>query len=197
MAAKKKQAPPLVDERLLSALTHRTRVHALSVLNQRVASPKELAEELGEDVSAVGHHIKELRELGLIELVEEKRRRGATEHFYRATVRQFLDGRAWKQVPEKDRPAITVEILRLISGDLSRAMVAGTIDEMDDNHLSRTPLILDTEGWGESVSLLEDTLNGLFVIHEKSAERLTESGEEGMPVKVAILHFKSPGRKGK
>ncbi len=37
------------------------------------------------DVSHLAYHIRVLRQLGFIELVETRQRRGALEHFYRAT----------------------------------------------------------------------------------------------------------------
>jgi DNA-binding transcriptional ArsR family regulator len=75
-----------VDPRLIKALGHPVRVRALAILNERVASPSELAEELGEALGNVAYHVKVLEENGAIELVRTAPVRGALEHFYRASI---------------------------------------------------------------------------------------------------------------
>ena len=59
------------DAVLLKALSHPVRARALTALNQRVASPSELAEEQGEAVGYVAYHVRVLHELGMIEQVED------------------------------------------------------------------------------------------------------------------------------
>jgi len=48
-----------------------------------LAGPKEIAQEIDEDVSLVSYHVKALAKLDFVEVVREVKRRGATEHFYR------------------------------------------------------------------------------------------------------------------
>jgi DNA-binding transcriptional ArsR family regulator len=76
-----------IDLRLVKALTHDLRVQILEILNERIASPKELAAELGEGLPQVSYHVNVLREYDCIELVSTAPRRGATEHYYRANSR--------------------------------------------------------------------------------------------------------------
>src|SRR5882724_10397813 len=76
---------------LVAVASHPLRGRCLTILNEHVASPKELAEVLGEpDVSRVAYHVKVLKEMGKIELVDTAQRRGATEHFYRCVERPYL-----------------------------------------------------------------------------------------------------------
>ena len=49
------------------------------------ASAVELAERLGESRQRINYHLRELEKGGLVELVEERRRRGCTERIVRAT----------------------------------------------------------------------------------------------------------------
>src|SRR3954466_7830113 len=65
------------DRRLIKALGHPVREHILAVLNERIASAREIGEEIGGDVSSFYHHIEELEKLECIERVATKRRRGA------------------------------------------------------------------------------------------------------------------------
>jgi len=193
VSAKQQQRPRLFDERLVTAFSHETRAHALGVFAVRPASTKELAEELGQSVSAVWYHVDKLLKLGCIEQVETKQRRGANERFFRATVPHFFDDEMWEGIPKPKRLPIVTGILRLIAGDLDEAMRGDTVDTVD-NHLSRSLLNLDGDGWMESKLLLDGTLECLLEIREKSTMRMAESGEASMRVAVAIMQFELPPR---
>jgi DNA-binding transcriptional ArsR family regulator len=73
------------DPRLEKALAHPLRAKALPLFGERPMSPNEVAKRLDVDVASLAYHVRMLRKLGCIELVETKQRRGAIEHFYRAT----------------------------------------------------------------------------------------------------------------
>jgi DNA-binding transcriptional ArsR family regulator len=92
------------DAVLLKALSHPVRARALTALSQRVASPSELAHEQGETVGYVAYHVRVLHELGMIELVNTRQVRGATQHFYRSTAQPYvgnvsldLDEEGWRE----------------------------------------------------------------------------------------------------
>lgn len=88
---------------LARANTHPLRISILEVLaldGGRTLSPSDLSYELGVPLSNVNYHVTELARTGLLELVGERRVRGATEHFYRiakgpdpAKVREVRKGR--------------------------------------------------------------------------------------------------------
>ena len=67
---------------MVKALAHPLRVRVLEALEDRTASPSELADELGANLSLLSYHVRKLEELGMIELVRKAPRRGAIEHFY-------------------------------------------------------------------------------------------------------------------
>jgi DNA-binding transcriptional ArsR family regulator len=76
-----------LDERLAKALSHRLRVQILQRLTEHgAASPSELADVLEEPLGNISYHMRVLRELDCLEFVRTEPRRGALEHFYRATV---------------------------------------------------------------------------------------------------------------
>jgi predicted transcriptional regulator len=73
-------------ELLARANTHPLRVSILEVLSLdggRTLSPKDLSLELQAPLSTVNYHVTELRNTGLLEVVDERQVRGAIEHFYR------------------------------------------------------------------------------------------------------------------
>lgn len=195
MPAPPKAKPTLVDDRLVTALSHETRAHALTVFTERPASTKEIAEELGQSVSAVWYHVDRLRRLGCIEQVETRQRRGAHERFFRATVRHYFDDAVWEGIPQQRRLVITMGILSSISRDVSEATEKGTADTVD-NHLSRTLLMLDRGGWGEANALLDETLEGLLSIRERAALRLGQTDERPIRTSVSLMQFELPPTSG-
>lgn len=185
--------PRLINDKLVTAMGHPTRVHAVMVLNQRTASPSELARELNRSVRHVSYHLDVLEKLGSIELVKRKPAGGGRvmESFYRATERSWFDREAWEQVEDdKTRIGVTMPILSLISEDVADAMLANTF-EAKDNHVSRTPMDLDDDGWEEVVTLLNATLDELIEIQTRVNDRLAPETETKL-TKVEIIQFQSP-----
>jgi DNA-binding transcriptional ArsR family regulator len=195
LAARPGALPPhLLNPQFVKALAHSTRVHIMSVTNARIATPKELATELGETVNNVTYHINVLKRLGCIELAEEREVQGGrvVEHFYRAVKLQYFDAEGWERLNPHEKLGVVMPILRLISVDLNEAMAKGTYLEPDDNHLSRTPLVVDELGRLEVNEILDRALHELLEVRERSAERIAGSDAEIHVNKVAILHFRSP-----
>ncbi len=188
-----RQQPRLINDKLVTAMGHPTRVHAVMVLNQRTASPSELAKELNRSVRHVAYHVEVLEKLGSVELVKKEPAGGGrvVESFYRATERSWFDREAWEQVEDdKTRIGVTMPILSLMSEDIAQAMIGNTFEDKD-NHVSRTPMAVDDEGWEEVVSLLSETLEGLIDIQTRVNDRIGPETETKM-TKVEIIQFRSP-----
>lgn len=181
-----------VEQIVAKAFAHPLRVQILIILNERVASPNLLAQELDQSLNLVAYHVRVLEKYDCIELVDTKQRRGATEHFYRATRRQFLTDSEWARMPESLRPGLSGAMLKSVFDDIEEAVNAGTFDEKEDRHLSRTPMVVDKQGWEEVAGVLSETLDRVLQIQSESQARLAKSGEDGMLSKVEIMHFRSP-----
>jgi DNA-binding transcriptional ArsR family regulator len=186
------QQAVLVDPRLAKALSHPMRAHILGILNERVASPNEIAEMLEERLPNVSYHVRALLDLGCVELVRTAQRRGAIEHYYRALVRPFFSDRDWKRLPRSGRQAISDVALKMIWEDVSKAIKGDTFEARPDRYLTRSPLVLDEQGWGELNDVLAGVLEDAVRIAGKSANRLAKSGEDGVPTKLVLMHFESP-----
>jgi DNA-binding transcriptional ArsR family regulator len=183
----------VVDRRLAKALSHPLRAHVLTILNERVASPNEIANELEEPLGNVSYHVKTLAEMGCIELVRTEPRRGAIEHFYRAVIRPFFSDKDWKRLPASARQGISDATLQLIWEDTSDALTAGTFDNRHDRHLSRNPLVLDDQGWEQVNQLLIEMMDRVVEIETESAKRLAGDGQPGFNTKMVLMHFESSG----
>jgi DNA-binding transcriptional ArsR family regulator len=182
----------VVDTRLAKALSHPLRARILVILNEQVASPNEIAEMLDERLPNVSYHARALLDLGCTELVRTAQRRGAIEHYYRAVTRPFFSDRDWKRLPRSGRQAIADVGLQLIWNDVSGAIKAGTFEARPDRHLSRSPLRVDEQGWGELRDVLNGALDEAERIVERSRSRLAKSAEPGIPTRLVLMHFESP-----
>jgi DNA-binding transcriptional ArsR family regulator len=187
---KRHPAPKLIDPQLLRAETHPIRVQILSILGEGPNSPARMQRRM-ENVSLnlVSYHIKELVKFGCIELIRKETRNGATEHVYRTVQRPFFDADQWEAVDPNLRQPITATILQMVSDETGRSLAEGRFDERTDNHLSRSPVELDEEGWKEVVDVLEVALGGVLEAHARSAERAQLSGEERMVARVVIMQY--------
>lgn len=178
-----------VDQKLVKALAHPLRVEILTILNERMASPNELSKELDEGLSQVSYHVKVLKDFDTIEMVKTEPRRGAVEHYYRATARAFFTDSEWKTLPESVKPGVSAAAVRMIIEDVLNALKGGTFDARDDRHVSWTPGVVDQQGWEESVDLVTETLEQIIKIHAASSKRLAKSGEEGIPATTVLMNF--------
>jgi len=199
----KAKAKTGVDQRLVKALAHPLRVQILMILNERMASPNELSKELEEGLSQVSYHVKVLKDFECIEMVKTEPRRGAVEHYYRATARAFLSDSDWAHLPNSVKPGVSTSVLQMAMDDVIGALQDGAFDSRNDRHLSWTPGVVDEQGWSEMADLLAETLDQAMKIQSKSATRLAKTGEDGIPATVVIMHFEgvepppAPGQKPK
>src|SRR6185503_14670641 len=159
-----KQKKDGVEQIVAKAFAHPLRVQILIILNERVASPNLLAQELDQSLNLVAYHVRVLEKYDCIELVDTKQRRGATEHFYRATRRQFLSSDEWARMPEVLRPAVSGAVLQAIFGDIEEAVSSRTMNAVDEFHVTRTPMIVDKQAFEEVTKLLDKTYDSLLEI---------------------------------
>ena len=159
------------DPRLVKALAHPLRVQILGVLEERVASPSDLAEELGAPLGNVSYHVRTLADLGLLKLVRRRTRRGAVEHYYQARARATVSDEAWSQVPSVVRKSMVGVALEQAVEHAIAAAAAGGFDT-DDSSLTRHSLALDETGAREACEALDRLHDELAAIQERSADRL-------------------------
>jgi DNA-binding transcriptional ArsR family regulator len=181
-----------VEQIVAKAFAHPLRVQILIILNEKVASPNMLAQQLEQSLNLVAYHVRVLEKYDCIELVDTKQRRGATEHFYRATRRQFLSDDEWSRLPASLRPGVAGAVLKSVFEDIEGASKAGTLEEVDDLHLSRTPMVLDKQGWTDVSELLQGSLDRLLEIQAEVSARVSKGEEEGVPARVHLMHFRAP-----
>jgi predicted transcriptional regulator len=183
------------DRRLTKALCHPVREHILAVLNERVASAREISDEVGADVSSFYHHIQKLERLKCIERVETKRRRGAKEHFFRAKRTVFFSDEDWQRMPDSLKEDVAVSALQHLFDDVLGALSTGTLNARSDRHVSWSPGSFDAQGWDEVMDLMDRTLAQLGQIQDAAAKRLSEGASPEVSATMAILAFETEARR--
>ncbi len=172
------------EARIAKALAHPLRARILQRLGERVASPGDLAVELDAPLGVVSYHVRMLRDYDCVELVRTEPRRGALQHFYRATARPDLGETNWRTLPNVLRNELLDEKVDGLLGDLNQAAEA---DVLDDAKVDTLQLELDAKGRVKLERLLAKTGEQVHAIQAESRER----GSEGaIAVEVALMHFR-------
>ena len=131
-----------------------------------------------------------LRDIGLIELVETRRRRGAIEHVYRAhAVPRFSDG-AWEGAGAPVRQRVVAAALEQIGEYVGGSAAAGGFDRTDAN-LSRVSLRLDEQGWTELTRAGARWLAETDGIQARALERAGDDGEALLDAGLVLLLFEA------
>lgn len=190
----KEPFPEAIDQRLVRSLAHPLRIQILELLTDHVASPNVLASQLEAGLSDVAYHTRALDRYGALELVDTAQRRGATEHFYKATPGAFMGGPPWRKVPRSMRGGVSGATLQTFLDKAIAALEAGTLDGRDDTVFRWMPLSLDEEGWKEVVSILEEATKQMLASHLRSQDRLSENGGKDMvSTVVGMASFETAG----
>jgi DNA-binding transcriptional ArsR family regulator len=184
--------PNIDDPRYVKALSHPLRVRILALLQERTASPRELAEWLDATLGTVSYHVRTLHDFGLIELVRTSQVRGAIAHHYKAKVRPRVSDEAWASAAPIVKQAAVGAALQTVD-DYARASAAAGGFDRGEAHLSRTNLRLDPKGWQAAAKACEKLLAELTKIEDAAGRRLAKDPHaEGVSdAAVVVLLFEA------
>jgi DNA-binding transcriptional ArsR family regulator len=190
----KRTRSEVIDQRLVKALAHPLRIKILETLTERVASPNRLSGDLDAGLSHVAYHTRALAKCGCLELVDTAQRRGATEHFYKASPHSFIGDRIWRRVPRALLGGVSGATLQSFMDRAVAALEAGTIDGREDTTLYWMPVLLDEQGWDKVTATMEETVNEVLAVQAESRKRLAESkGRDAISAIVGVASFETPG----
>jgi DNA-binding transcriptional ArsR family regulator len=159
------------DPRYVKAMSHPLRVRILALLDERAASPVELAGWLGATLGTTAYHVRTLERMGLIELIRETRVRGAVEHHYRSKERPTVSDEAWEAASPIAKQAAVSASLETIGAYARAASAAGGFDH-GHSHLTRTVLRLDARGLNDLSRACLRILAQVDRIEEAAKERI-------------------------
>jgi DNA-binding transcriptional ArsR family regulator len=177
------------DPRWIRAISHPLRVRLLALLDEQAASPVVLAGKLNQSLGTVSYHVRTLYELGLLDLVSTRQRRGATEHIYRARAHPPFTERSAALETQAGQRTVGAA-LDEIHDHASRSAAAGGFDHADAQFV-RTPLKLDEQGKFELAQATRSWLQKAAGIEREAAERLAQDARAALDVGLVVLFFEA------
>src|SRR3954454_12869390 len=186
---------PAIDQRIMKALSHPLRVRMLTLLNQKVSSPSELAEELDEPLGNVSYHMRFLADLHMVKLVRTEPRRGADGPPSGPPAPPLISDDDWAQLPAALRRSLSDSTLSQIARDLKGADKEGGFDRKNI-HVSRVALTLDEQGWDQLSEILSDVMDRARRLQEQSNKRMKRSDATTIPTALVLMQFEGAGTSG-
>jgi DNA-binding transcriptional ArsR family regulator len=173
------------------ALAHPLRTRILTALEDRTASPSELADELGAPLGVISYHVRRLHALRFLRLVRRVPRRGAVEHYYTTVAGPRITNSAWGSTPTIVKQATISAALAEVGARVNAAAEAGGF-ERGDSHLSRSPVTVDAQGWKELAGELDSFLGRVAKIEAASRKRIAQSDHlDEQRATVVLMLFNS------
>ena len=187
------------DPRYAKALAHPLRIRILAMLAESAASPVQLSGRLDATLGTVAYHVRTLHNLGLVELVDTRQRRGATEHYYRAREQPHFPDDAWSGLAPVAKQRMLSAMLQQVGEYVTASAAAGGFDR-PEAHVTRRPLRLDERGFKELADAAQSWLREAARIEKGAARRLArrDGGKEVAPavdagLVVMVFEGRDPG----
>jgi len=193
-----------LDGVLAKGLAHPTRAEILAFLTeQETASPIEMAKAgVGRDngvgdpkkrkLANVSYHVRVLKKLGLIRLVDSRPVRGSTEHFYEATARMLLTLEEWSKLPREAKNDVSIAAVEETLSLAARAISAGTFDSYNERAVINLGLRLDEEAFIQLGEEMTDFMNRCEQIQGEAVSRVEGNTDKLMHASASLLLYESP-----
>ncbi|MGN6816546.1 MAG: hypothetical protein ACTHK3_10765 [Solirubrobacterales bacterium] len=183
------EKPPA--SRAAALLAHPIRVLALTILVDRVASPAQIAEEIGETVQLVNNHIKVLRDGDAVELMKTVKRGGANEHYYRATRRPELTHDEWLELSDAHKVELLLVGIRNFFAESLASVEAGKMVKDPHIYWWWKAVLLDQEGQEEKKQEQDRHVARLLEIEARANARVVESEgkAQAAPAVLGVMGF--------
>lgn len=179
------------DPRFVKAMNHPLRVRILAMLDERTASPNQLAGWLHASLGTVAYHVRTLEELGMIELVDETRVRGAVEHHYRAKARPTITAEQWNASTPMAKQSAIASSLQVLSTYAQVSAGAGGFDR-EESQLRRALVKVDARGFAQLSRACDKLMAQIERIEATSAERVMRKPETKiMEAGLGVLLFEA------
>jgi DNA-binding transcriptional ArsR family regulator len=182
----------LIDARFAKAIAHPLRVRIMVELDRGPMSPAEYAAKFGGALENVAYHFRTLMECDCIQVVGERPRRGATEHFYENVQHALFSEEEFSKLPMAVRGSFSASILSTFMDQAAESLLTNKLDSHESRHLTWQRLQLDEEGFAEVMARLDELFEWLPVAKMAARERMKKSGERPLNTTVALFGFECP-----
>jgi DNA-binding transcriptional ArsR family regulator len=183
---------PAFLEGAANTAPHPVRWRLATILAERPLSAAELAAGTGMSADKVRRHLRALRAEGVLEVVEERRRRNTAEQVYRLKLDFGLAIEDYAQTDFETRRRINGAVLKVALREATRSLVTAPTRralERVDVCVTRVPLSVDEQGWTELAEIHAEAFGKVMALRERTEARLRKSGEEPIPAASVVLCF--------
>ncbi|MDX1404829.1 MAG: helix-turn-helix domain-containing protein [Woeseiaceae bacterium] len=175
-------------------LTDPFKLKLLEQFGYRPVTTKQVADKMGEKAPRLYRHVDALFDAGLLELVEEKPKRGTVERYYRTIASRFeIDPELFAPSAERRNDAIDMmrTLLRDTESDLASIFSREQIDASDP---ARLPLLMriSVRGSDDEIRRLKQKLEEWLEECEelKDAE---QPGDDASSYSGLLAFYRQPG----
>jgi DNA-binding transcriptional ArsR family regulator len=193
-----KRRSRLPEEAPTYPASHPVRLEALIILHEGQFSPAEIARMIGEDISHVTNHLRDLYDAGCIEFVAHQGDGNLRRSVYRAIARPFTNPDEVKKMSPQERHEAAGVHLQWF---LAEALASYRKKKMvrDDTVVMSDEPCLDAEGilelhnffiacWAGDLETLAE-LEGVQQIAARALNRMAKSKETGTTVVASLMAF--------
>lgn len=172
------------------------RLKIVTELYLREMSPKQFHAEFGGgSMSRIDKTFKKLAEHDWLRYIHSKgpggKRRGATEHFYRAPELAVIDDETWALVPYSMRVAISWTTFKQLAERVRLALETKTFNSRTGGHLGWMTIALDQLGWERVIAAANALFESIFEEQNDAKIRIQGSNEKPMLATVGLAVFES------
>jgi DNA-binding transcriptional ArsR family regulator len=178
-----------IEERVVFALAHRTRLYVLTILNEGSYTIDEIARLIDEDRENVKYHIKELMDAGAIELAKAEPVRNTQKHYYRAVEMPTYSDEELAAMSADERQAIIGLTIQCLAAEVLASFWAGKMEDDPNLWLGWRWFNLDAEGREELAEEQMRWWDRVQEIEAESTNRRARSGEDAQSVIAALMSF--------
>lgn len=176
--AGERQSKKTIEEVVEYAISHRTRILVLSVLNEGTYTKEEIARIIGLPQNRVSHHIRELLDGGSIELAKVEQARNSERHYYRAVRMPFFTDEEVEEWTPLERQIGAGICIQNFVAEMMAALWAGKFRDDPRHWLSWRWFNLDAQGRGALADEQQRFWDRCCEIEGESINRSADSGGE-------------------
>lgn len=180
-------------ESLRGVVNHPLRRRIFEYLSSQVGSPSEIAATFDLALEDVSYHVRRLRDLGAITLVDKTVVRGTVKHIYRAIVAAQSTMEDSVSLRQTDRARQGQLIAELAAEDVQDARRAGSLGQRETDWFSRLAGLADDEALREVREIQLGAERQIRASLAKANSRVsTGHGDARRSVRIVTMVFQAP-----
>jgi len=179
-----KETYKIKDLEQIKLLSDPLKLQLLQAFALAERTTKQVAEELGENVTKLYRHVDALHDAGLLEIAQETRKRGTVERTFRAVAQRFeADHELFAEDTEQEGINAARDLLR--AGEVEILEAIANMGEGEGDTLEPVVVRFRCRGTAERIAELRDSL----VDWMESVQAEDESDEGGTDEAGALIAF--------